>query len=177
MKNPWRTLKTKIVYQNPYWKAIDYTVIQPDKVKSNYYVVDTNDFVSIIPIDNKKETYLVRQWRYPIKQNSWENPQGLMDRNEKPLTAAKRELLEETGLTAKKWIKVKHKIYTSNGFVTQGFYIFIARELTMQKSKRDGTENDMIVKKSPLSQVYKMIGQGKIDDGPTIISFYYLNLF
>ena len=65
-----------------------------------------NIAIGIIPVDANGLITLVGQFRYPHKEYSWEIPEGGGPKDENPLSAAKRELEEETGLTSKKWSKI-----------------------------------------------------------------------
>ncbi|MFA6322673.1 MAG: NUDIX hydrolase [Candidatus Buchananbacteria bacterium] len=177
MKKPWQKISSQIVHKNPWWQVKADKVICPNRQPGIYYVADLPDFVSIVAIDdNCQSIYLIRQWRYPIDQNSWETSQGSINPKEKPLSAAKRELNEETGLTAKKWRKIGFS-YLANGFCNQAFHIYLAGDLKAGRQKLEGTELDMIVKKISLKKVEQMIAQGAITDSPTIVSFYYLKQY
>jgi len=177
MRKPWQKISSKIVHKNPWWQVRADKVICPDNRPGVYYVADLNDFVSVLALtDDKKSIYLIRQWRYPISQNSWETSQGSIDFCEKPLAAAKRELMEETGLRAKNWIKIGYS-HLANGFCNQAFHIYMAGNLTAGEKKLEETELDMIVKKFEIKEMEKMIEKGIITDSPTIVSLYYLKKY
>lgn len=177
MKKPWQTLDSKIEYQNPFWQARKDRVIRPDGEKSNYYVLERGDYVMIIAFDQKNQNiYLVRQWRYPLNEHSWEIPAGFIDKNETPLEAAKRELREETGLKAEKWRNLGQG-YVSPGLTKQAYYIFLAEELTSGEKQLEGSEKDMIVKAVPLAKIDQMILLGELRDGTTIDGLYRLELY
>ena len=175
MKKPWQTLSRLIDYKNPYWQVRKDKVIKPDGSKGFYHVVDVRDVVSVVALEGKS-VYLVRQWRYPINRNSWETSRGIMNRGETPVNAAKRELREETGLTAKKWKKIGFS-YLANGLTNQAFHVFLAQQLMPGKAKLDPGEHDLITKKFLIKKVDEMIRSGILTDSPTIVSFYYLKKF
>src|SRR6266702_2308519 len=83
----------------------------------------------MMPVDEKQRVLLVRQYRLPADQFLWELPAGKTDEGETVLQAAKRELIEETGLRAKKWKKLA-SFYPSPGYVEEKMTIFLATELT-----------------------------------------------
>src|SRR3954454_20681874 len=60
----------------------------------------------MMAVDEKKRIQLVKQYRLPAEKYLWELPAGRLDAGEKPLDAAKRELIEETGYRARKWSKL-----------------------------------------------------------------------
>ena len=176
MKNPYTTLRSKIVHHNPYWTVVDNTVMKLDGTKGQYYVVEKCDVAVTIPLTTDGAyTYLVRQWRYPVKQLSWEFSMGGLQKNETSLAAAKRELLEETGITAKCWHKLKPTPRVSNGTSTERIHIFIASDITFTgKTYRDDWEENMLVKRYALKDVYAMAKKGSITDGLTISALFYL---
>ena len=178
MNKPWKKLSLKITYKNsPYWHVEEHKVIRPDGNKGTYAHIRNGDFVVVIPLlDNDKSTYLVRQWRYPIDQNSWELSMGKMEKDEKPLQSAKREFEEELGLKAKKWQKIGYS-HLANGISNEGFSIFVARDFFPGEQKLESTELDMIIKKVSLKKVNEMIAKGQLTDSPTITAMYYLNLY
>ena len=83
----------------------------------------------VLAIDAKQRVLLVRQFRLPAQVKMWELPAGRLDPGENPLQAAKRELIEETGCRARKWMKLA-AYYASPGFVEEKMTIFLATGLT-----------------------------------------------
>src|SRR5665213_1138532 len=83
----------------------------------------------MIVVDEKQRVLLVRQYRLPAEQFLWEIPAGKIDAGETAPQAAKRELIEETGLRAKKWKKLA-SFFPSPGYVEEKMTIFLATKLT-----------------------------------------------
>src|SRR6266542_5506246 len=97
----WQTKSSKIVYENPWMRVFEDQVIMPNGSDGMYgYVESKSDSVYVVPIDDEGYTYIVEQQRYTTKQLSWECVAG-RNEGDDPETAAKRELLEETGIRAK----------------------------------------------------------------------------
>jgi 8-oxo-dGTP pyrophosphatase MutT (NUDIX family) len=92
--------------------------------------------------------------------------------NEDPLLGAQRELLEETGISAKKWTPLL-KMHTSNSVTDELAFCYIAEDLEMGPTKFDETE-DLQVKKLPFQEVVELVMQGKITDGLSIGSILKL---
>src|SRR5580704_3550286 len=101
--NPWRTLSSRTIYQNPWLTLREDKVIRPDGAEGIYSVVEIRPSCGIVAIDEDDRIALVGQWRYVHDRYSLEIPTGGSEQGETPLDAAKRELTEETGLTAKAW--------------------------------------------------------------------------
>lgn len=107
------------------------------------YVRHKNGYVAILAEENNK-VYLVKSYRYPIRKNLIEIPKGYIETGEKPLAAAKRELREETGLTAKKWTQLG-TFYMVPGFMDMKCYLFLAKDLKRKKAKKQDDEKDLRV--------------------------------
>ncbi|MCX8092710.1 MAG: NUDIX hydrolase [Candidatus Goldbacteria bacterium] len=133
--------------------------------------------VVLIPILNKKakETILIKQFRYAIGKYIFELPAGTLEKNENPISCAKRELKEETGYIAKK-IKKIAEIYPSPGIITEKMHIFIATDLIKSQQELDIDENIAIIKMK-LGEAIKMIKKGKITDAKTIVGLLLLKNF
>lgn len=173
--NPWKTLSCKKKYENP-WIAVSHRdVINPKGNKGIYGVVEFKNLtVGILPLDEENNTWLVRQYRYSINQYSWEIPAGGAELTESPLFAAKRELKEETGLSAKKWTPLLN-IHPSNAITTEFAKVFIAQELTQGKTIFDDTE-DIVIQKLPIKKVLQLILDGQITDAITIATILKFNI-
>src|SRR5215831_6301155 len=83
----------------------------------------------MMAVDEARRILLVRQYRLPAEKYLWELPAGRLDPGEKPLQAAKRELIEETGYRARKWTKLA-SYFASPGYVQERMTIFLAEDLT-----------------------------------------------
>jgi ADP-ribose pyrophosphatase len=124
----------------------------------------------MMAVDDKKRILLVRQYRLPADAYLWELPAGKLDAGEKPLQAAKRELVEETGYRAKKWTKLA-SFFVSPGYVQERMTIYLATELTAGEATP--MEDERIEAKwFKRKEVAKMIDDGEIDDAKTIVGYY-----
>ena len=165
--NPWQTISCKKQYENPWIKVTHRDVINPSGNEGIYGVVEfKKTTVGILPIDAQSNVWLVRQFRYSIGQYSWEIPEGGADMGESPIIAAKRELLEEVGLIAKKWTPLLD-IHPSNAITDEFAKIYLAEDLELTKPNLDETE-DIIAQKFLFSEVINMVMQGVITDSITI---------
>jgi 8-oxo-dGTP pyrophosphatase MutT (NUDIX family) len=166
-KNPWKTLKIKEVYDNPWINVKEHEVVTPGNTKGIYGVVHFKNLaIGIIPIDNDGNTYIVGQYRYPHKKYSWEIIEGGGTINVNPVESAKRELLEEAGIKAQKWTKIL-EIDLSNSATDEHAIIYVAQGLTFHKSSPEDTE-DLVIKKIPFQDFFSEIYQGKHQDSLTV---------
>ena len=121
-------------------------------------------------VDKKNRILLVRQFRLPAAKSLWELPAGRLDAGEKPLEAARRELREETGYKARNWKKLVAD-RASPGFVAEKMTIFLATGLT--KGEAQPMEDERIeCRWFKRKELDKMIRDGKIEDGKTLIGFF-----
>jgi 8-oxo-dGTP pyrophosphatase MutT (NUDIX family) len=170
IKNPWKTLSGEVKYDNRWITVTEYQVLNPSGGKGIYGKVHfKNTAIGIIAIDKEMNTWLVGQYRYTLNAWSWEIPEGGGPEGEPPLEAAKRELQEETGLTAKRWIEIL-KFHTSNSVTDEGGFAYLAEDLTEGEMTLEETEADMKVWKLPLAEAVKMIDRGEITDGISVMA-------
>lgn len=166
----WQTLSSKIVYENPWMIVHEDETINPAGAKTMYgYVESKSASVYVVPIDENGDTYIVKQHRYAIKRDTWECVAGRTD-GEATIVAAKRELLEETGLEAND-IHVIGEIQTANGMTTFKSTVCIARKLKKVTDQLDQTDGIMAAEKVSLSRVRKMILAGDIKCSQSIAVF------
>lgn len=123
---------------------------------------------AIVPVDDEGNVTLVRQYRAPIASVLLEIPAGKLDfKGENRLEAARRELREETGLTAENWTHLTD-IVTTPGFCDELISIYLATGLTAGEDEPDDDEFLNIVK-MPLSELADMAMRGEISDSKTLI--------
>ena len=161
--NPWKTLSSRDVYDNPWIHVTEHDVINPSGGPGIYGVVSFKGLAcGIIPVDEAMNTWLIGQYRYPLNLYSWEIPMGGVPLDEDLLEGAKRELKEETGLTAKRWEKILH-VHLSNSITDEAGAVFLAEDLEQGEPEFEETE-DLQVRRLPLTDALKMVMTGEITD-------------
>lgn len=167
--NPWRTLSSRIVYENHPWLSVrEDEVIRPDGAPGLYSVVQTRIATGVVAINSNNEVVLVGQYRYPLQQYSWEIVEGGADDGESPLEAIRRELREEAGLLAQSWIQLGAEIHLSNCFTDERAYVFLARDLQQVTAEPDGTEI-LKTRLVPFAECLSLVEAGQITDALSII--------
>ena len=165
--NPWKTLSSLKIYENPWISLTEHKVINPGGGNGIYGEVHFKNLaIGIIPMDKDNNTWLVGQYRYPLKQYSWEIPEGGGLLDDDPLLSAKRELLEETGIKADEWLEIQ-KIHLSNSVSDEVGIIYLARQLSFGESSPEESE-DLIVRKLPFETAYQMVLNGEITDSMSV---------
>jgi len=171
-----RVLSSVEAYRGPaFWVTTD-QVLEPSGVRGRRDIVRHTGSVVILAVDDthsEPAVLLVRQYRHAAQQYLWELCAGRMDKGEHELTAAKRELLEETGYTAAHWKRIL-KFYASPGFVAETMSIYRATGLRSGIAQPE--EDEVIqIKFFPLSAAVRMVMAGRIHDGKTISGVLWLN--
>jgi ADP-ribose pyrophosphatase len=166
-ENPWKTRSKKQIYDNPWITLEEHQVITPAGKEGIYGKVHfKNRAMAIVPIDQDGNTWLVGQYRYTLDEYSWEIPMGGGPIDQDLLESAKRELKEETGLTAEKWTELM-KIHTSNSVTDEWGLIYLAQELTEGETEFEDTEV-LQVKKLPFQEALNMVMRGEITDSISV---------
>ncbi|MDL2280878.1 NUDIX hydrolase [Selenomonadales bacterium OttesenSCG-928-I06] len=143
------------------------TVILPNGKQALREIVDHKGAVAIVPITNEGNVVLVRQYRQAARKILIEIPAGKLSPKEDPNECAKRELLEETGFTAKELYKVS-SVFTTPGFSNELIHIYIAKGLTMEKQQPDEDEFLDVEIYTP-EEIKALIKDNTICDGKTIL--------
>jgi ADP-ribose pyrophosphatase len=171
-----KLISSRTVYRGPvFWVTTD-DVQEPGGVRARRDVIHHTGSVVVLAVDESRATprvLLERQYRHAANDYLWELPAGRIDAGEKPLPAAKRELLEETGYTAKYWRRIFH-FYASPGFVAETMSVYLA---TGPFSGPAQPEEDEIIQVSmvPLPTAVAMVLRGTIRDAKTISSVLWLD--
>ncbi len=127
--------------------------------------------VIIAPFLNKDTVVMMRQFRPALKKFIYELPAGTLDGNEPIAACARRELLEETGLKAKKLTKIG-SIYPVPGYSTEIIHIFKAEHLTMSHAQPEEYE---VIETMPMTapKVRQLLAQGKLMDAKSICTLVF----
>ncbi|HLB83077.1 MAG TPA: NUDIX hydrolase [Gemmatimonadales bacterium] len=115
---------------------------------------------------------LIRQYRYATGGELWEIPAGTLDPGEDPEACARRELLEETGVTAARLQRLT-SIWTTPGFTTEVIHLYLATGLTTGEPSRERDEFIEVVPQ-PLSRVLELIRDGELRDAKSVVAILYM---
>jgi len=171
-KSPWKTLSSKLIYDNPWIRVREDQVTRPDGLPGIYGVVHFKNLaIGVIAIDAEDYVHLVGQYRYVLNQYSWEIPEGGCPEGEDPLGAAQRELAEETGLQAEEW-ELLGEADLSNSVTDEHAFWFLATGLVQGEARPDGSEV-LARRRVLLEEALEMIDRREILDALSIIGLLH----
>jgi len=163
----WKTLKSRTIYDNAWMTVIADHVVTPRGGEHQYdHIRFKMKAVAIIPLDDDGNTWIVGQDRYTLGEFSWEVPMGGSEAGEDPIDTARRELQEETGLTASTLTPLM-RLHTSNSITDEEGFVFVAQDLLAGEPDFDETE-DLEIRKLPLTEAIDMVKRGEITDAISV---------
>lgn len=171
-----KILSSRESYRGPLFRVTTDEIVEPTGVRVRRDVVRHSGSIVVLAVDDtatEPRILLERQYRHAAGRFLRELPAGRIDDGENELTAAKRELLEETGYRARSWKRILH-FWVSPGFVAEAMSIFLAQGL---KSGTAQPEADEVIEISmvPLKKAVAMVVGGEIQDAKTIAGILWLD--
>ena len=140
----------------------------PDGAEAVYTVVTNPDSAFVVPYFDNGDTMLVRQWRHAWDESSWEVPAGTFDEGEDPMTCARRELAEETGLIATRFTSLG--VVHGAAFLTGRAHMFMAEGITTSERNPEAYEQDMEVMRMPFVNALRSALDGGIAHSGSVTS-------
>lgn len=171
-KNDWEILNQEFVIDNEWLKIvkIDYLLPNGEELK-DYYVAEKNPVCVMVPINEKGEVFLIREYERGIGEYGYKFPSGRLDEAENPLDAAKRELGEEVGVGGE--FHNIGKTSVDPGFMTTWAHFFIVTNVkSKQESKVDDPTELFEGKWTSFEKVLDMVKENEIKN-PFVISACY----
>ena len=170
-----KVFSSKTVFNGRVFHVTRDNVQEPNGITAIREVIRHSGSVVVLAVDDtgaEARVLLERQYRYAAQEFMLELPAGRIDPGEDALAAAKRELLEETGYTARKWKRALF-FYPSPGFLEETMTVFLARGLQPGVAQPEADElidHELV----PLSRVVRWIASGEIHDGKTLAGVLWL---
>jgi len=170
----WRVIKTEYLEKGRFEIVYETVQFTPDYIGPYSYVRYKADGVCVLPVLSDGNICLTNQYRRPVDSFEFEVPAGMIDSNETPLDAAKRELAEETGYSTIRTVDCGF-IYASPGSSTEKMYLFIAYCEKESKTAQNLDKSEKIdVATFSVQQIQRMIVEGRIHHSATQVLFYRL---
>lgn len=165
--NPWKTLNSRQVYDNPWITLTEHQVVNPNGGEGIYGEVHFKNLaIGIVVLDDDRHTWLVGQYRFPLKAYSWEIPEGGGPLHIDPVQSAARELTEETGIRAAKFTEIQ-RMHLSNSVSDELAIIYLAQGLEYGPAAPEETE-ELAIKRLPFEEAYQLVLKGDITDSMSV---------
>jgi ADP-ribose pyrophosphatase len=172
MIKPWKHMRSRPAQSFRVFSIRTDTVVSPRTgTEHDFYIIESMDWINIIPLTDDHRVVMVRQYRHGSREVTLEIPGGLVDPGDTPEEAAARELLEETGYQANKWLKIG-VVNPNPAIFNNRCYTFAARNLKKVSHPVPDQTEDIEVALIPLFEIPELIRGGKIDHAIVISAFY-----
>ena len=140
-----------------------------------FHFLEAPDWVNVIALDEKRRAILIRQHRYGSRRRELEIPGGAVDRRDaNPGAAARRELLEETGCAARRWVSLGW-VSPNPAFMRNRCHTFLALGARRVAGQNLEPAEDIEVVRFPLRRIPRLISAGRIPHSLVIAAFYKLD--
>lgn len=168
---PWKILKSTQVYSDPWMQVQKDDVIRPDGAPGTHSVARIKPGVCVLAYQDDL-VYLTEEFHYGVGRVTLEAVSGGRELDEPPLDCAQRELAEELGIVAETWEPLS-TIDPFTASVVSPTSLFLATDLTFQKSAPEGTEEIRCIC-IPLAEAYQSVCSGTISHAPSCIAILQL---
>lgn len=170
-----RVLRSRMIYQGRVFGVRQDQVVEPGGVRVTRDVVTHTGSVVLLPVFPDGRILLVRQYRHAVRQFLWELVAGRIEPGERPLLAARRELLEETGYTARRFRKLL-EVFPTPGFVSERMLVYLAEGLRPGDARPESDER-ITARRFTVAELKGMIRRGTLRDAKSIVGIlHYLDL-
>ena len=159
-------VESKNIFNGDFLRVMNDTIKLPDGKLATREWVKFGRASAIIVITGNNEIILERQYRHPVGKIMIEIPAGKTEAHENPLDSARRELLEETGYSAKTWIELG-TCFPCIGYSNEAITYFLAKDLTSGQATLDDGEF-LEVFKLPFTECMDMVYSNQINDSKTL---------
>lgn len=146
-----------------------------DQAEHDFHVLESTDWVNIIPLTRANEVVLVRQFRHGVRDCTLEIPGGMIDAGELPLVAARREMVEESGYDSER-VEALGAIHPNPAIQSNRCHSFVAYDVERRHDQRfDSTEETEVVL-VPLAEIPQLIRAGDVTHALVVVAFHWLSL-
>lgn len=172
----WQRLASEIVYACRIFSLRrDRSRFSRDDVEHDFHVIESSDWVNIVPITPGSEVVLVRQYRHGIRDCTLEIPGGMVDPGESPRVAARREMVEESGYDSSR-IEALGCIHPNPAIQNNRCHSFVALDVEPRHVPAfDSTEETEVVL-VPLARIPDLIRAGDVTHALVVVAFHWLAL-
>ena len=159
-------------------KSFPIFALRTDRAKSprtreeyDFYILESRDWVNVIPLTSNNDVVLVRQYRHGTRTITLEIPGGIIEGNDSPEEAAKRELREETGYHSSDMHLLGH-VHPNPAFLNNTCYTYLARDVSIVGKQEQDEREDIEVVLRPMEEIPRLIRKGEITHSLILAAFY-----
>ncbi len=169
----WKLVSQKTVFRAKLFNVKEVVFKNQKGTQKIHHIAQRNTVVSIFPLTDQYEVYLVSQYRYMLEKTVLEAPSGYVKRQETTIAAAKRELKEETGITALQLEEIARVDLAGSVFKSK-VHLFLAKGLEMGENDLDDGEDIKVIKMS-LSNAVEKVMTGEITHAASMAGILMLD--
>jgi ADP-ribose pyrophosphatase len=164
-------MNSRVLYRGPVFSVRRDSVVEPGNIKVVRDVVEHCGSVVLLPVFPDGRILLVRQYRHAVGRFLWELVAGRIEQGESPLAAARRELMEEAGYNASRYVQLL-RFFPTPGFVSERMVLYRVEGLRRAQATPEADEL-IVSRKFSLPQLLRMIRRGTIADGKSIAGILF----
>ena len=169
---PWKLISSRTTQTFRIFNLrIDRALSPRTHKEHDFYILESTDWVNVIPLTQQNEVVLIRQYRHGIRENALEIPGGIIEPDDSPEGAARRELHEETGYRETEMILLG-SVHANPAFLNNRCYTFLARDVRLEGNQSLDDREDIEVVLKPLEDIPCLIRDGKITHSLVLAAFY-----
>jgi len=172
----WERLESKEIADCLVFRVREDKSRRSDGVRGTFHVLENPDWVNVIAVTKDAQVVLIKQFRHGTENVILEIPGGMVDENEPPEDAAKRELLEETGYSSQNWISLGRS-HPNPAIQNNWVYHYLALDCEKTGDVSFDEHENIAAKLVPLSDMSRLITDGKITHSLVVAAFYYFGIW
>ncbi|RPI79887.1 MAG: NUDIX hydrolase [Desulfobacteraceae bacterium] len=171
---PWKLIDSRIEKKFPIFDLrVDRAQSPRTGREHDFFILESADWVNVIPVTPEKEVVLIRQYRHGLREITLEIPGGILEPGDSPAAAARRELSEETGYEGGTWSALDY-VSPNPAFLNNRCYTFLAEDVVLKRGQEQDDKEDIEITLEPLQQIPRLIREGRIRHSLIVAAFYRL---
>ena len=169
---PWKRLSSRTEHSFKIFNLRTDRALSPrTNMEHNFYILESRDWVNVIPLTGQNEVILIRQYRHGIGSITLEIPGGIVEDGDSPEDSARRELLEETGYRDSSMLLLG-SVHANPAFLTNRCYTYLARDVFPLSGQDQDEKEDIEIIMRPLEEIPRLIKGGEITHSLVLAAFY-----